>query len=79
MIAMTDRFISWADLGGDTASYLVRTSCVIQPRLLATALWLMLTEQVKRLEDRMVIHWAFASVLWQTFLQWIMPPSDDQP
>jgi hypothetical protein len=79
MTAMTDRFTSWADFGGDTESCLVRTSCVIPPRLLATALWLMLTEQVKRLVEQWAIHSAFALVLWQTFLQWITRENDDQP
>jgi hypothetical protein len=79
MTAMTDRFISWVDFDGDMESYLVRTSCVTPLRLLAIALWLMLTEQVKRLVEQWEIHSAFASVLWQTFLQWITRENDDQP
>jgi len=51
---------------------------VIPLRLLAIALWLMLTEQVKRLVERWEIHSAFVSGLWQTFLQWITQENDDQ-
>jgi hypothetical protein len=79
MTAMTDRFTSWADFDGDMESYSVRTSCVTPLRLLATALWLMLTEQVKRLVEQWEIRWAFVSVLWQTFLQWITRENEDQP
>jgi hypothetical protein len=78
MTAMTDHFTSLADFGGDMGSCLVRTSCVIPLRLLATALWLMLTEQVKRLVEQWEILWAFVSGLWQTFLQWITQENDDQ-
>jgi hypothetical protein len=46
---------------------------------LVTVLWLMLTEQVKRLVALNQIRLAFASVLWQTFLQWITRANDDQP
>jgi hypothetical protein len=60
-------------------SYSVRTSCVIPLRRLGTALWLMLTEQVKRLAEQWEIRLAFASVLWQMFLQWITRGNDDQP
>ena len=57
----------------------MRTFCVIPLKPLAIALWLMLTEQVKRLVEQWEIRWAFVSELWQTFLQWIMQENDDQP
>ena len=78
MTVSTDRFTSLADFGGDTESYSVRTSCVTPLKPLAIALWLMLTEQVKRLVEQWEIRWAFVSGLWQTFLQWITQENDDQ-
>jgi len=72
------RFIGWADFDGDTVSCIVRTSCVIQPRLLAIALWLTLTEQVKQLVELNQIRWAFVLERLQTFLQWITRANDDQ-
>ena len=79
MTVTTDPFTSWVDFGGDMEFCLVRTSCVTPLRHLVTALWLMLTEQVKRLAEQWEIRLAFASVLWQMFLQWITRGNDDQP
>jgi hypothetical protein len=79
MIVTTDPFTSWVDFGGDMESYSVRTSCVIQPRHSVTALWLMLTEQVKRLVALNQIRLAFVLERLQTFQRWITRANDDQP
>jgi len=70
--------IGWADLNGDTGYSTVRTSCVIQPRLLVTALWLTLTEQVKQLVELNQIRLAFVLERLRTFLRWITRANDDQ-
>jgi hypothetical protein len=79
MIVTTDPFTSWVDFDGDMESYSVRTSCVIPLKHLVTALWLMPTEQVKRLVAISQIRLAFVSERLQTFLQWITRANDDQP
>jgi hypothetical protein len=79
MIVTTDLFTSWVDFGGDMESYSVRTSCVIPLKHLVTALWLMLTERVKRLVATSQIQLAFALERLQTFLRWITRANDDQP
>jgi hypothetical protein len=76
---MTDHFTNSEDFGGDMACCLVKTSCVAPLRLLANALWLMLTERVKRLVERMETQLLSALVLLQTFRQWITRENDDQP
>jgi len=43
------------------------------------ALWLMLTEQVKRLAALNQIRLAFVLELWRIFRQWITRANDDQP
>lgn len=70
--------IDWEDLDGDTVYCMVRTSCVIPPKHLATALLLTLTEQVKQLVELNQIRLAFVLERLQTFLRWITRASDDQ-
>jgi len=70
---------SFYRLGGFKWGYsTVRTSCVIQPRLLVTALWLTLTEQVKQLVELNQIRLAFVLERLRTFLRWITRANDDQ-
>jgi hypothetical protein len=58
---------------------MVKTLSVIQPRHLAIALWLMLTERVKRLVALNQIRLAFVLERLQTFQRWITQENDDQP
>jgi hypothetical protein len=58
---------------------MVKTLSVIQPKHLVTALWLTLTEQVKRLAALNQIRWAFVLERLRTFLQWITRVNGDQP
>ena len=78
MIVLKDHSISWAALVGDMECCMVKTSFVIQPRHLVTALWLTLTEQVNRLVALNRLRLAFVLERLQTFLRWITQGNDDQ-
>jgi hypothetical protein len=78
MTVLKDHSISWAVFVGDMECSMGKTSFVIQPKHLATVLWLMLIEPVKRLEETSQIQLAFVLERWQTFLQWITQENDDQ-